>query len=51
MDIPLANPSKSVSAVMKVFMASPRFGTEISQALERIASSSSISGIDTQAAA
>jgi hypothetical protein len=51
MDIPLASESKIVSAVMKVFMASLRFRTEISQALERIDSSSRSSEIDTKTAA
>ena len=49
--IPLASASKSVSAVMKVFMASLRFGTEIDHALERIASVEKHLGIVTKTAA
>ena len=51
MEIPLASASKSVSAVMKVFMASLRFRTEIDHALERIASIDTYFGIGKKIAA
>ncbi len=51
MEIPLASASKSVSAVMKVFMANLRFRTEIDHTLGRIASVEKHLGIDTKNAA
>ena len=51
MEIPLASASKSVSAVMKVFMASLRFRTEIDHALARIVSVEKHLGIVTKTAA
>jgi len=51
MEIPLASAKKSISAVMKVFMASLRFRTEIDHALERIASIETYFGIGKKIAA